>query len=737
MVGDSCVVTLSATANNREPGNVQVTVDVVKATQNAPGASAVYGTPTLVTGGTQQVVAAPNGGHGTLSYRSATGTICTVDPTTGLITARLNGNCTIEAKWGGNASYQASEWGAVQTIAIGLGTLTITAPGSFSGNLVVGGDSLAPTSPTTSPSGASFSYVLKSGETDCTLDATTGASLGTVSAATVAVTANTTACTLVVTATLNGYNPATAEVSVNLEEGTLVFSDTPAPAYAGRGFATSGTTEIGDIPASDDNSIAVTWSFAAAGTRAGSTQANVCSVDNTNSATLGDITAGSDAQDGDECTITMTATASVPGYGAWSRDVTLLAGFTVVVEITGGESFYCARFDNGKVKCWGRGIYLGIGPVGDKGDDDGEMGANLPFLDFGTNTVKKLATNNSNSKHNCAILNDDNLRCWGGNFSGALGYGGNNNDSTKAPGTTNVNLGGNLTAVQVSLGGYFTCAVLNDGSLKCWGNNGAGQLGYGDTTDRSPPVVSNPPATTDVVNLGVNKTARQVALGSDAFSCAILNDNTVKCWGKGASGRLGYGDSTNRNAPEATDTLDFGQDDEEQPKTAVRLFPGEYSTCALLNDNSLACWGHWRWSGISTPQVVDFGDGKSVKFAALSAARRCVILNDDTVRCWGENQYGQLGYNDTTDRWSLPSTAVNLGTDRTALMLAFGGRDSTCALLDDHTVKCWGRNNYGQLGAGAGVTNWGDGVDEDGNSVDDQNNPIDEMGDNLPVVELL
>ena len=284
VAGDSCVVTLSATANNREPGSVQVTVDVVKATQNAPGASAVYGTPTLVTGGTQIVVSAPGGGHGTLSYRSATGTICTVDPTTGTITARLNGDCTIEAKWGGNASYQASAWGAVQTITIGLGTLTISDPGSFGGNLVVGGDSLTPTSPTTTPTGASFSYALKSGETDCTLDATTGSAQGTVSAANVAVTANTTACTLVVTATLNGYTPATAEVSVNLEEGVLVFSTTPAPAYAGRGFETSGTTEIGNIPASDDNSVTVSWSFSAAGSQNdGTAKSNVCSIDNTSS----------------------------------------------------------------------------------------------------------------------------------------------------------------------------------------------------------------------------------------------------------------------------------------------------------------------------------------------------------------------------------------------------------------------------------------------------------------------
>ena len=550
-------------------------------------------------------------------------------------------------------------------------------------------------------------------------------------AATVAVTANTTACTLVVTATLNGYNSATAEVSVNLEEGVLVFSTTPAPAYAGRGFATSGTTEIGDIPASDDNGVAVTWSFTAAGTRSGSTQTNVCSVDNnSSSATFGDITAGTDAQDGDECTITMTATASVAGYATWSRDVTLEAGFIGVVEIAAGNNFYCARFDNGKAKCWGNGPYLGSGGSSNLGDGAGEMGSSLPYLSVGTDTVIGMPKNGR--AHSCAILSGGTVKCWGNNRWGQLGTGSFINRDYYTPQAA-VNFGSSngvaLTVVQMDSGEEHSCAVLDNGSLKCWGRNIYGQLGIGNKTNQHTP---------QLVNLGTDKTAKQVTAGF-RHTCAILNDDTVKCWGWGAYGVLGYGsDDSDRNTPPAT-TLNFGEDDEEQPKTAKHIAAGSYHSCAILNDDSLVCWGGNSYgevgggntsNGQYSPQVVNLGQ-KTAKYVAGGESATCAILNDDSLVCWGRNRFGQLGYGDTTQRTSPPTTAVDLGTGRTVRQVALGkdyDSQNVCALLDNGRVKCWGRHKNGSLGAGSGTFNWGDGNNRDGES---------EMGDNLPVVELL
>ena len=247
---DSCVVTLTATTTDSsyDTGTTQFTVNVIKSDQSAPGLSDVYGSsPSLVTGGTLRVNAAPNGGHGTVTYKTTTADKCeVVTPGGGVIRALLNGPCTIQAKWGGDASYNPSGWGTVQTIQIGLGTLSITTPGSYTGPLVVGNAAgLTPSAPTTDPTGADLSYALKQGETDCTPDGTTGASHGKVIAANVAVTSGTTACTVVLTASKSGYNPATAELEVNLQGAALVFEIVAPPAYPYPGFATDGGIEVG------------------------------------------------------------------------------------------------------------------------------------------------------------------------------------------------------------------------------------------------------------------------------------------------------------------------------------------------------------------------------------------------------------------------------------------------------------------------------------------------------------
>ena len=322
----------------------------------------------------------------------------------------------------------------------------------------------------------------------------------------------------------------------------------------------------------------------------------------------------------------------------------------------------------------------------------------------------------------------------GGNDDGQLGIGSFVSSTIHDTPQGAVNFGSSngvaLTAVQMDSSANFSCAVLDNGSLKCWGNNDAGQLGIGSDTRQHTP---------QLVNLGTGKTAKQVVTGSD-YTCAILNDDTVKCWGGyGDAAILGYGRNLDDgSAPPTTDTLDFGEDDEEQPKTAKQISAGTGHTCSILNDDSLVCWGLNGYGQLgvgnnddqNTPQVVNLGQ-KTAKYVECGIDETCAILNDDSMVCWGRNNYGQLGYGDTTQRTSPPTTAVDLGTGRTVRQVVIkkgSGTQNVCALLDDHTVKCWGRHVNGSLGAGAGTFNWGDGNNSEGES---------EMGDNLPVVELL
>ena len=125
---------------------------------------------------------------------------------------------------------------------------------------------------------------------------------------------------------------------------------------------------------------------------------------------------------------------------------------------------------------------------------------------------------------------------------GQLGYG--DTTSRNSPeATAVVDLGSGRTAKMVSAAEYHTCAILDDDTLKCWGNNGDGQLGYGDSTSR------NSPEATAVVDLGSGRTAKMVS-AARIHTCAILDDDTLKCWGDGMMvGELGYGDSTTDTAP--------------------------------------------------------------------------------------------------------------------------------------------------------------------------------------------
>ena len=164
------------------------------------------------------------------------------------------------------------------------------------------------------------------------------------------------------------------------------------------------------------------------------------------------------------------------------------------------------------------------------------------------------------SGHSCAVLGGGTLKCWGLNNEGQLGYGDTNNrggySNQMGSNLLTVNLGTGRTAKQVaSEGSSFTCAILDDDTLKCWGHGYYGNLGYGNEYDQT-----SPPST--VVNLGTGKTAKQVSVGGD-FTCAILNDDTLKCWGQNLYGKLGlgigggtYNSANDRKTPQTTDVVD-------------------------------------------------------------------------------------------------------------------------------------------------------------------------------------
>jgi len=376
--------------------------------------------------------------------------------------------------------------------------------------------------------------------------------------------------------------------------------------------------------------------------------------------------------------------------------VLLSAGGANAASVSVGTEHACAVLNDGKLMCWGSNTYgqLGIGSVG--GSSTSPVNVNL-----GTGRTAKAVS--CGNHHTCAILDDDNLKCWGANSKYQLGY----NDGTRrsAPeAAAVVNLGDNYArkAKAVSCGimtneGY-TCAILDNDALKCWGSNrdyalGHGSLGY----------VYHKTADWDgAINLGSGRTAKMVSAGgsgSYAYACALLDDNTAKCWGNNNRGGFGSNAGSSVYSPTAV-SLASGT-------TATIISAGKGDqTCAVV-DNGVKCWGYNDKGQLgdgtktrsNTPLNVDLGSGRTATDIAAGGYHSCAILDDGTVKCWGSNTYGSLGTGDRVFSTDNLPTAVALPAGRTASSISAGG-GNTCAVMDDSSIWCWGYNINGQLGNG-------------------------------------
>ncbi|XRB20465.1 EGF-like domain-containing protein [Pseudoscourfieldia marina] len=432
----------------------------------------------------------------------------------------------------------------------------------------------------------------------------------------------------------------------------------------------------------------------------------------------------------------------------WSGPTCSEGGGGAATRLALGASFNCRVLSNNKAKCWGLNSagQLGYGDTIQRGDLPNTMGDNLPYVDLGTGrTIKQIS---AGATHTCAILDNDKAKCWGYNNNGELGYG-DMNDRGDGPNEMGDNLpyvdvGTGRTVKQISAGSSYTCAILDNDKLKCWGYSYYGQLGYGDTMQRG----DGPNEMGDnlpYVDVGTGRTVKQISAGS-SYTCAILDDDKVKCWGSNGGGQLGYGDTTTRgDGPnEMGDNLPYV--DVGTGRT-VKQISADAHTCAVLDNDKAKCWGSNGYGALGYGDTttrgdepnemgdnlpyVDVGTGRTVKQISLDM-HTCAILDNDKVKCWGRNWDGQLGYGDKNDRGDGPNEMgdslpyVDLGTGRTAVAIGTAycaASAHTCAILDNDAMKCWGGGSYniGQLGYGD-TTSRGDGPNE--------------MGDNLPYVDL-
>jgi hypothetical protein len=398
------------------------------------------------------------------------------------------------------------------------------------------------------------------------------------------------------------------------------------------------------------------------------------------------------------------------------------AGQIPVIEPAAGYFFTCARFDDGSVKCWGDNTngQLGLGDALARGNAPGEMGSVLPTVDLGPG---RSALQVAVGYHACARLDDSSVKCWGFNDDGQLGLGDvqHRGDELGELGANLpvVDLGPGRSALQVAANVRHTCARLDNGTLKCWGRNGSGRLGLGDTQSRGDgpgEMGANLPA----VDLGPGRTALEVALGS-SHTCARLDDGSVKCWGRNDKGQLGLGDVQDRGDGAGEMGTNLPVVNLGPGRTALQLALGLSHTCARLDDGSIKCWGDNGSGqlGLGDTQVrgglpgqmgaslpaIDLGPGRLALQVAAASAFTCARLDNNTVKCWGNNATGLLGVGDTQARGDGPGEmganlpAIDLGPGRLGLHVA-ASVEHTCARLDNGSIKCWGFNGNGCLGLG-------------------------------------
>ncbi|HEC08209.1 MAG TPA: hypothetical protein ENI86_01420, partial [Acidimicrobiales bacterium] len=412
--------------------------------------------------------------------------------------------------------------------------------------------------------------------------------------------------------------------------------------------------------------------------------------------------------------------------------------------ISAGTGNTCAIDTDLQLRCWGQGTngQLGQGSTTSIGDNPGEMGDNLPAIDLGTgHTAARVATTYSRT---CAILDDGSLKCWGNNFGGSLGQGNTNNlgDQPNEMGDNlpSIDLGTGRTAVMVVGGLSHVCALLDNGTVKCWGHNTAGQLGQGHTND----IGDNPGEMGDnlpSIDLGTGRTAVAIAAGSH-HTCAILDDGSLKCWGANTSAQLGLGDAQNRGDQPGEMGDNLPAVNLGTGRTAVAVSSYFEHTCVILDNGSTKCWGNNFFGELgigvqsghgATPEsmgdnlpVVDLGTGRTAVSLAVGTETSCALLDNGTVKCWGQGFLGGTGQGNQDSLGDGPGEMgddlppVDLGTGHTATAISAGG-GSVCVVLEDASLKCWGSNSSGKLGLG----------DQDNRG--DQPN---EMGDDLPAIDL-
>jgi alpha-tubulin suppressor-like RCC1 family protein len=338
---------------------------------------------------------------------------------------------------------------------------------------------------------------------------------------------------------------------------------------------------------------------------------------------------------------------------------------------TGTGDGTCALTIAGGVTCWGSNSFgqLGNGTVG---------GFSSVPVDV-SGLASGVAAVSVGYWSACALTTAGGVKCWGDGQLGDLGNG------TLSSSSVPVNVSGLSSGVAaISAGFHGGCALMITGGVKCWGDNGHGQLGNGTTQTRLVPG--------DVT--GLTSGVAQVSQGMDD-ACALMIDGSVKCWGYNGDGELGNG-TTSADVLTPVDVVGL-------PAPVASISASSYHSCVVTTAGAAMCWGsnlfHQLGNGTNIDSSVPVRVSRlSSGVSSISATPfgTCALTTGGGVKCWGANDRGQLGTGDERYR-AVPVDVLGL-TGGVAEVSS--GTEQTCALTTAGGVRCWGYNGGGDLGDG-------------------------------------
>ncbi|MCK7593616.1 hypothetical protein [Pseudomarimonas salicorniae] len=331
-----------------------------------------------------------------------------------------------------------------------------------------------------------------------------------------------------------------------------------------------------------------------------------------------------------------------------------------VRAIAAGDRSSCAVMDTGAVKCWGTNTSFGLGLPSQPSTFQSPTPVDVP----GVTNVRMIRAASA-GRGTCVVDNADQVTCWGSPFGGPTGI--NNHETPDR-----------LSGVdRIAVGAFGGCALLGNGSVKCWGNGSSGELGYDPSVEDFRVEARTVPGLSD-------STVTHIAAGW-FHRCAALSSGKVRCWGQNFNGELGRGSSSE---------LEFTPDDVvglPTSGTARGLVAGINGSCAEWDDGRVFCWGANSLGEFATSDTESSLQARQsllgradFRGLQLSMQHMCALDAEDALQCWGRADNGQLGTTATTDVL-LPQ---RIGTEQ-AIEMALGSQ-SSCSLDGSGRPRCWG-----------------------------------------------